>query len=101
MAEADVLYHRNLLREDWKPVLSLQSIMVGLQYLFLEPCVPPFHHLLIIELICDACSRNADDPLNKEAADVLRRDRQQFAKNVTTSMRGGTVGGQTYDRVLR
>lgn len=28
---------RNILREDWKPVLSLQSVMVGLQYLFLEP----------------------------------------------------------------
>lgn len=32
-------------REDWKPVLNLNAIMIGLQYLFLEP--------------------NADDPLNK------------------------------------
>ena len=37
----------NILREDWKPVLNLNSILVGLQYLFLEP--------------------NADDPLNKGA----------------------------------
>jgi hypothetical protein len=35
----------NILREDWKPVLNLNAVMVGLQYLFLEP--------------------NADDPLNK------------------------------------
>ena len=35
----------NILREDWKPVLNLNSVMVGLQYLFLEP--------------------NAHDPLNK------------------------------------
>lgn len=35
----------NILREDWKPVLNLTSVMVGLQYLFLEP--------------------NPDDPLNK------------------------------------
>lgn len=35
----------NILREDWKPVLNLNSVLVGLQYLFLEP--------------------NADDPLNK------------------------------------
>jgi ubiquitin-conjugating enzyme E2 M len=35
----------NILREDWKPVLNLQSIVVGLQFLFLEP--------------------NPDDPLNK------------------------------------
>ena len=38
----------NILREDWKPVLNLNSVMVGLQYLFLEP--------------------NADDPLNKGVA---------------------------------
>lgn len=38
----------NILREDWKPVLNLNSVMVGLQYLFLEP--------------------NADDPLNKGEA---------------------------------
>jgi hypothetical protein len=37
----------NILREDWKPVLNLSSVMVGLQYLFLEP--------------------NPDDPLNKGA----------------------------------
>jgi len=35
----------NILREDWKPVLNLSSVLVGLQYLFLEP--------------------NPDDPLNK------------------------------------
>ena len=41
----------NILREDWKPVLNLNSVMVGLQYLFLEP--------------------NADDPLNKGALYIL------------------------------
>lgn len=35
----------NILREDWKPILNLHAVVVGLQYLFLEP--------------------NADDPLNK------------------------------------
>lgn len=35
----------NILREDWKPVLNLNSVMVGLQFLFIEP--------------------NAADPLNK------------------------------------
>ena len=42
----------NILREDWKPVLNLNSVMVGLQYLFLEP--------------------NADDPLNKGVHADLR-----------------------------
>ena len=38
----------NILREDWKPVLTIQSVLMGLQFLMLEP--------------------NADDPLNKEAS---------------------------------
>lgn len=35
----------NILREDWKPVLNLHAVMIGLQFLFLEP--------------------NTSDPLNK------------------------------------
>ncbi|EIE90596.1 hypothetical protein RO3G_15307 [Rhizopus delemar RA 99-880] len=54
----------NILREDWKPVLSLQAVLVGLQYLFLEP--------------------NADDPLNKVAAEVLRDNRRLFENNHST-----------------
>jgi len=70
----------NILREDWKPVLNLNSVMVGLQYLFLEP--------------------NADDPLNKEAAEDLRKDRSTFLENVKTSLKGGRIKGETYDNVL-
>ncbi|KDE04070.1 NEDD8-conjugating enzyme UBC12 [Microbotryum lychnidis-dioicae p1A1 Lamole] len=69
----------NILREDWKPVLSLNAVMVGLQYLFLEP--------------------NADDPLNKEAAKDLRENRSRFAQNVRSSMRGGYVGDEKFDDV--
>ncbi|KAG8777010.1 NEDD8-conjugating protein ubc12, partial [Serendipita sp. 398] len=71
----------NILREDWKPVLNLNSVMVGLQYLFLEP--------------------NADDPLNKEAAQDLRSNRQNFIRNVNRSMAGGSVNGVTFDRVVK
>ncbi|KAJ3065383.1 NEDD8-conjugating protein ubc12 [Quaeritorhiza haematococci] len=70
----------NILREDWKPVLNINSIMVGLQYLFLEP--------------------NADDPLNKEAAEVLRTNRRLFESNVSKTMRGGVVGGIVFDNVM-
>ncbi|KAJ1026391.1 probable Ubiquitin-conjugating enzyme E2 [Ustilago bromivora] len=70
----------NILREDWKPVLNLNSVMVGLQYLFLEP--------------------NADDPLNKEAAEDLRKDRSVFASNVRRSLAGGAIKGTTYDKVI-
>lgn len=70
----------NILREDWKPVLNLNSVMIGLQYLFLEP--------------------NADDPLNKEAAEDLRVNRDAFQQNVRASLRGGHVRGHTFDNVL-
>ncbi|WFD08098.1 NEDD8-conjugating protein ubc12 [Malassezia vespertilionis] len=36
----------NILREEWNPILNLNSVLVGLQFLFLDP--------------------NPDDPLNKE-----------------------------------
>ncbi|KAJ3026599.1 NEDD8-conjugating protein ubc12 [Rhizophlyctis rosea] len=71
----------NILREDWKPVLNINSIVVGLQYLFLEP--------------------NADDPLNKEAAEVLRSNRRQFEQNVKTSMQGYPIGGTSFDNVTK
>ncbi|KAI9206189.1 ubiquitin-conjugating enzyme/RWD-like protein [Polychytrium aggregatum] len=69
----------NILREDWKPVLNINAVLVGLQYLFLEP--------------------NADDPLNKEAAEVLRANRTVFENNVRRAMNGQSVDGVQYDRV--
>ncbi|KZZ89146.1 Ubiquitin-conjugating enzyme/RWD-like protein [Moelleriella libera RCEF 2490] len=71
----------NILREDWKPVLNLNAVIVGLQFLFLEP--------------------NASDPLNKEAAEDLRLNREGFKRNVRATMGGAAVRGTTYDRVLR
>merc|ERR1712139_197516 len=63
----------NILREEWKPVLNINHIVYGLQFIFTEP--------------------NPDDPLNKEAAQVLAENKQQFAQNVNKSLRGGYVGG--------
>lgn len=71
----------NILREDWKPVLNLNAVIVGLQFLFLEP--------------------NASDPLNKEAAEDLARDREGFKRNVRAAMGGGSVRGTSFDRVLK
>jgi len=70
----------NILREDWKPVLNLNAVIVGLQFLFLEP--------------------NASDPLNKEAADDLRSNRDGFRRNVRSAMGGGSVRTEKFDRVL-
>ena len=51
------------------------------QFLFLEP--------------------NASDPLNKEAAEDLRTNRDSFKRNVRSSMAGGAVRGIQYERVMR
>lgn len=57
----------NILREDWKPVLTINSIIYGLLYLFYEP--------------------NPEDPLNEEAAYYLKNDKRQFELNVRKYMR--------------
>lgn len=71
----------NILREDWKPVLTINSIVYGLQYLFLEP--------------------NPDDPLNKDAAEVLQNNRRVFEQNVRKAMSGGYVGCTYFERCLK
>lgn len=71
----------NILREDWKPVLNLNAVIVGLQFLFLEP--------------------NASDPLNKEAAEDLRLNEEGFRRNVRSAMAGGYVKNIQFDRVLK
>lgn len=68
----------NILRQDWNPVLTLSSILYGLQLLFLEP--------------------NPDDPLNKDAAEQLKRNKHAFKRNVDISLRGGYVGGVHFAR---
>ncbi|GIX95852.1 nedd8-conjugating enzyme UbcE2M [Caerostris darwini] len=71
----------NILREDWKPVLTINSIVYGLQYLFLEP--------------------NPEDPLNKEAAEVLQNNRRVFEQNVRKAMNGGYIGSTCFERCLK
>ena len=70
----------NILREDWNPVLDLNAVLYGLQFLFLEP--------------------NPEDPLNKEAAETLSRNSNEFRTIVYRSMRGESYKGIVYDRVL-
>ena len=42
----------NILRDDWKPVLGINAVILGLIFLFIEP--------------------NPNDPLNHEAAEIMR-----------------------------
>ncbi|XP_019182790.1 PREDICTED: NEDD8-conjugating enzyme Ubc12-like [Ipomoea nil] len=65
----------NILREDWKPVLNINTVVYGLYHLFTDP--------------------NHEDPLNHEAAAVLRDNPKLFQSNVRRAMSGGYVD-QTY-----
>ena len=57
-----------------------KHVLTRLKFLFLEP--------------------NASDPLNKEAAEDLRSNREGFKRNVRTSMGGGSIKGENYERVI-
>lgn len=70
----------NILRQDWKPVLSIDSILVGLQFLFLEP--------------------NPTDPLNKDAANQFVRNKDTFKSLVRQTMGGGYAANEQFDVVL-
>ncbi|KAJ3442772.1 nedd8-conjugating enzyme ubc12-like-related [Anaeramoeba flamelloides] len=58
----------NVLRFDWKPVLTINTVIYGLQLLFLEP--------------------NPNDPLNHEAAELLKKDTYGFSQKVKRTMNG-------------
>mmetsp|Transcript_14076 Transcript_14076/g.24060 ORF Transcript_14076/g.24060 Transcript_14076/m.24060 type:complete len:180 (+) Transcript_14076:294-833(+) len=68
----------NILRQDWKPVLTLNAVLYGIQLLFSEP--------------------NPEDPLNKEAAELMRKNPAAFRQNVLQSVRGGYVSGVYYPK---
>ncbi|KAI3785540.1 hypothetical protein L1987_44659 [Smallanthus sonchifolius] len=70
----------NILREDWKPVLNINTIIYGLYHLFTEP--------------------NHEDPLNREAAAVLRDNPKMFESNVRRAMAGGYVGQTFFTRCI-
>jgi ubiquitin-conjugating enzyme E2 M len=91
----------NILREDWKPVLNLNAVIVGMQVRL--TCFPSmrFRSTKITSVQFLFLEPNASDPLNKEAAEDLRLNRDGFRRNARTAMGGGSVKGQSYDRVLK
>ena len=70
----------NILRADWKPILGINIVIIGLKMLFLEP--------------------NSNDPLNHEAAAVMRNDFTLFKSNVKKSLKGQTVDGQSFPKLI-
>ena len=71
----------NILREDWNPVLSISSIVYGLLNLFHDP--------------------KPDDPLNREAGELLRTNPRHFEQVVYKSMRGGYIGDKYFEPCIR
>ena len=63
----------NILRADWKPVLGVNAVILGLIFLFIEP--------------------NPNDPLNKEAAELMRTNEAAFREKVRKSLKGGLIDG--------
>jgi len=53
---------------------------LGLIFLFIEP--------------------NPTDPLNHDAAEVMRKSMPEFANKVTRSLRGGNMEGITYPKFI-
>ena len=70
----------NILRKDWKPILGMNIVLIGLKMLFLEP--------------------NPDDPLNLKAAEEMRDNFEQFKSNVKKSLKGQTVNGQSFPKLI-
>jgi len=70
----------NILKVEWKPVLDINAIILGLMFLFYEP--------------------NPDDPLNKDAADLFRNDKRRFDNLVKQSLRGGRIQGEYFSKAL-
>ncbi len=58
--------------DEWRPVMSVSSVVVGLQLMFLEP--------------------NPDSAINPEAARIFRTDSELFAAQVQRSLAGAVYG---------
>lgn len=70
----------NVLRLDWSPVLSLNSVLLGLLMLFVG------------EL-------DAEEPLNLVAGEILKNDPHRFARIVQETSRGLSFGGEEFDGI--
>ncbi len=70
----------NILRADWKPVLGINTVILGLIFLFIEP--------------------NPNDPLNKEAAELMRSNEAAFKDKVKRSLKGGIIDGVNFPKLV-
>ena len=78
----------NILRDDWKPVLDISAVINGLFFLFLV-CIFSFAQIVQLDPVTIFSQEpNPADPLNKEAAEMMRDNLTQFKATVQRSLRG-------------
>ena len=70
----------NILKEDWKPVMTVLTCIAGVYQLFVVP--------------------NPNDPLNHEVAKIMRDNISQFKENVKRTLRGGYQFGQQFPNFI-
>lgn len=68
----------NILKDDWRPILNMNIVLAGLYTLFTDP--------------------NPNDPLNHDAATLMRDNPTQFAANVKKTLKGGHLFGEEFQR---
>jgi ubiquitin-conjugating enzyme E2 M len=71
----------NILKEDWKPTLNMSAVAAGVYFLFYDP--------------------NPKDPLNHEAAEIMRDDLKKFIDKVKISLKGGEIYGETFIKFIK
>lgn len=109
-------------------MLTINSIVYGLQYLFSvsnfdgstrsgtgDVFLIIYMNMIDVFVFCLSLSLpfilllflkktqepNPEDPLNKEAAEVLQTNRRLFENNVAKAMRGHSVGGTYFEACLK
>lgn len=70
----------NILKEDWKPTLTIPAVIAGVYFLFYDP--------------------NPKDPLNHTAADLMREDSNKFINKVKKSLKGGNMDDEIYPKFI-
>ena len=60
--------------------MEMNTVILGLCFLFIEP--------------------NANDPLNKEAAALMRENFSAFREKVTKSLKGGMIDGAQFTKFI-
>eukprot|EP00340_Litonotus_pictus_P005044 CAMPEP_0170518954 /NCGR_PEP_ID=MMETSP0209-20121228/4529_1 /TAXON_ID=665100 ORGANISM="Litonotus pictus, Strain P1" /NCGR_SAMPLE_ID=MMETSP0209 /ASSEMBLY_ACC=CAM_ASM_000301 /LENGTH=169 /DNA_ID=CAMNT_0010804707 /DNA_START=29 /DNA_END=538 /DNA_ORIENTATION=- len=70
----------NILKEDWKPTLNMAAVVASVYFLFYDP--------------------NPKDPLNHQAAELMRDNKDGFVANVKKTLKGGQVFGESFPKFI-